>query len=52
MIRFWAKQKGIYSGLLGYLGGIQYAIMVAKICQMYPNLECGKLVEKFFRIYS
>lgn len=32
MVRFWAKQKGLYGGLLGYLGGIQYAVMVAKVC--------------------
>jgi len=33
VIRFWAKQKGLYSNVLGFLGGIHYAIMVAKVCQ-------------------
>jgi poly(A) polymerase len=32
IIKFWAMRRCIYSHTLGYLGGISYAIMVAKIC--------------------
>lgn len=50
-VKLWAKNKGIYSNLMGYLGGISWAILVAKICQLYPNYKPSKLLERFFMIY-
>ena len=48
----WAKNKGIYSNQMGYLMGISLAILVAKICQMFPNLQPNMLMEKFFDVYA
>jgi len=31
-IKLWAKANGIAENKMGYLGGISWAIMVAKIC--------------------
>lgn len=31
-VKLWARNKGIYSGKIGYLGGISWAILCAKIC--------------------
>ena len=45
-------RRGIYSHTLGYLGGVSYAIMVAKICQEYPYLDVSDLLYKFFEVYS
>ena len=51
-VKLWAKTKGIYSNVMGYLGGISWAILVAKICQLYPNYKPSKLFERFFMIYN
>lgn len=51
-IKLWAKRRGIYSNILGFLGGISWALLTAKICQIYPNYNISQLICKFFRVYS
>lgn len=51
-VKLWAMRRGIYSNTFGYLGGVSYAIMVAKICQDYPDLEMADLLCKFFQVYA
>ncbi|XP_060950423.1 poly(A) polymerase type 3-like [Limanda limanda] len=51
-IKLWAKRRNIYSSKLGFLGGVSWAILVARICQVYPNVTASTLVMKFFRVYS
>lgn len=49
-IKLWAKRRGIDAAIVGYPGGIAWAIMVARICQLYPN-ACGSvLVSKVFHL--
>ena len=50
-IRYWAKQRGIYSNKLGYLGGVSWAILVARVCQLYPNANASMIVQNFFLFY-
>ena len=52
LLKLWAKNKGIYSNAMGYVTGISLAILVAKVCQLFPNLKPNKLVQKFFQYYS
>jgi poly(A) polymerase len=51
-IKRWAKVRGIYSNVIGYLGGVSYAILTARICQLYPNAAPATLVSRFFRVYE
>lgn len=36
---------------MGYVGGVACAILVARICQLYPNAVASRIVSRFFAIY-
>ncbi|KTG03057.1 hypothetical protein cypCar_00038459 [Cyprinus carpio] len=42
----------IYSNILGFLGGVSWAMLVARTCQLYPNAVASTLVHKFFLVFS
>ncbi|GJE84860.1 poly-A polymerase [Phanerochaete sordida] len=49
-IKLWAQRKAIYSNVNGFLGGVAWAMLVARICQLYPNAVAGAIVSRFFII--
>ena len=51
-VRKWAKARALYGNKFGYLGGVNYNIMVAFIGQLYPRSSPSALLARFFRVYS
>lgn len=51
-IKLWAKKRGLYSNALGFFGGVTWALLVARVCQLYPNATASTLVHRFFRVYA
>lgn len=49
-IKLWAQRKAIYSNVMGFPGGVAWAMLVARICQLYPRACSAVVVAKFFRI--
>lgn len=52
MFIFMCIGRGIYANVLGYLGGVSWAILVARICQLYPCAVASTIISKFFLVYS
>ncbi|CAO2652415.1 Nn.00g006980.m01.CDS01 [Neocucurbitaria sp. VM-36] len=49
-IKLWSNRRGIYGAVFGYPGGVAWAIMVARICQLYPYANGATIISKFFSL--
>ncbi|KAG8901160.1 polynucleotide adenylyltransferase, partial [Tulasnella sp. 417] len=49
-IKLWARRRAIYSKVIGFFGGVAWAMLVARICQLYPNQAAGGIIGRFFMI--
>ena len=51
IVKHWARRRGIYSSILGFLGGVNFAILVGYVCQLYVNACPFTLLQRFFAVY-
>ncbi|KAI9298855.1 Poly(A) polymerase [Neoconidiobolus thromboides FSU 785] len=51
-IKFWAKRRAISANVYGFFGGVAWAMLVARVCQLYPNATASSLISKFFFVMS
>ncbi|CAK7203434.1 polynucleotide adenylyltransferase [Sporothrix eucalyptigena] len=49
-IKLWAQRRAIYANIMGFPGGVAWAMMVARVCQLYPKATGAVIVSKFFGI--
>lgn len=47
-VKLWAQRRAIYANIVGFPGGVAWAMLVARVCQMYPKAIGGTIVQKFF----
>lgn len=50
-IKLWAQNRAIYANIMGFPGGVAWAMLVARVCQLYPNVVASVIVGRFFYIY-
>lgn len=51
-VKKWADIHGVQSNVLGFLGGINWAILAAWVCVRYPQADPSKLFYLFFGVYG
>ncbi|KAG4210544.1 hypothetical protein ERO13_A02G055700v2 [Gossypium hirsutum] len=51
-VKFWAKRRGVYGNLNGFLGGIHLAILAAFVCQCDPHAGLSALILHFFKTFA
>ncbi|TFJ80575.1 hypothetical protein NSK_008001 [Nannochloropsis salina CCMP1776] len=51
-LKLWARRRKLYSSVLGFLGGVNLAILAAFVCQKYPLATPAALLLAFFRVYA
>jgi poly(A) polymerase len=51
-VKLWAQRRAIYANIVGFLGGVAWAMLVARVCQLYPKATSSTIVLKFFQVMT
>jgi poly(A) polymerase len=51
-IKLWAQRRAIYANIMAFPGGVAWAMMVARVCQLYPKATPAVIVNKFFLLIA
>jgi len=51
-VKEWARVHGLYANVLGFLGGVNWAILVDLISQQNPDASASKLLHIFFATFA
>ena len=51
-IKLWAQRRAVYANIMGFPGGVAWAMMVARVCQLYPKATASVIVNKFFLVIA
>ncbi|CZR41288.1 putative PAP1-poly(A) polymerase [Fusarium proliferatum ET1] len=51
-IKLWAQRRAVYANIMGFPGGVAWAMLVARVCQLYPKATFSVIVNKFFLVIS
>lgn len=49
-IKLWAQRRAVYANIMGFPGGVAWAMLLARVCQLYPNATASIVILKFFNI--
>ncbi|RBR11862.1 uncharacterized protein FIESC28_08809 [Fusarium coffeatum] len=51
-IKLWAQRRAVYANIMGFPGGVAWAMLVARVCQLYPKATPAVIVNRFFLVIS
>ncbi|KAF0693602.1 Aste57867_15467 [Aphanomyces stellatus] len=51
-VRHWATARGLDAPRVGFLGGTAWTLLVAFVCQLFPNAVAASLVHHFFSVLA
>ena len=49
-VKLWAQRRAVYANIIGFPGGVAWAMLVARVCQLYPTATGATIISKFFYI--
>jgi len=52
IVKAWARNHGLYANVLGFLGGVNWAVLVCWVCERNPDESPSKLLQIFFRTFA